>query len=132
MAEFSTESVEHQYGEALSPAPVPVGTRIAQIGSLLEELQRPASQGGIVPPVFGPQVDNELVVVRLGIAASLYTAIRCRSAAFGRHVLRVALDSSSWATRMGVSGHGRDAIEVAALLHDLGVIGMPDQVLLKA
>ena len=33
-----------------------------------------------MPPVFGPQVDNELVVVCLGIAASLYTAIRCRSA----------------------------------------------------
>ena len=33
---------------------------------------------------------------------------------------------------MGVNGHERDAIEVAALLHDLGVIGMPDQVLLKA
>ena len=47
------------------------------------------------------------------------------------HSLRVALASSAWATALEVPNAERDAIEVAALLHDIGKIGVPDKVLLK-
>ena len=45
---------------------------------------RPFAPGGEIAgevEVVGPQVDNQLVQVRLGIASSLYAALRCRYAA---------------------------------------------------
>ena len=47
------------------------------------------------------------------------------------HALRVALTCSGWATRLGLPDAERDAIEIAALLHDVGMIGAPDHILLK-
>ena len=43
----------------------------------------------------------------------------------------MALGASAWSTRLNLPHAERDAIEVAALLHDVGLIGVPDQVLLK-
>jgi diguanylate cyclase (GGDEF)-like protein/PAS domain S-box-containing protein len=45
--------------------------------------------------------------------------------------LRVALGCSSWAAKLGLDDETRDLLEVAALLHDVGKIGVPDKVLLK-
>jgi len=97
---------------------------------LLRELEQ-ASGGAVPPPVIDGHPDNQLVQVRLGIASSLYTALRCRHAPAAGHCLRVALTSSAWALWLQLSGQQRDVIEVAALLHDVGMIGLPDQILLK-
>jgi diguanylate cyclase (GGDEF)-like protein/putative nucleotidyltransferase with HDIG domain/PAS domain S-box-containing protein len=67
----------------------------------------------------------------LGIASGLHTALRCKDPATAAHSLRVALGCSSWAELMRLAPDERDALEVAALLHDVGKIGVPDQVLLK-
>lgn len=107
------------------------GNPLAEIHVLLEELDRAPAPSGISPPVISPQVDNQLVQVRLGVAGSLFTALRCRYAATANHSLRVALNCSGWAACMELDRKVRDQIEVAALLHDIGVIGVPDQVLLK-
>jgi diguanylate cyclase (GGDEF)-like protein len=45
--------------------------------------------------------------------------------------LRVALTASAWAFHNGLPDKARDTIEVAALLHDIGVMGVPDHILLK-
>jgi len=100
-----------------------------ELGRLLQELEPSSSHKPL--PVLASQTDNQLVQVRLGIAGSLYTALRCRHAAAAAHSLRVALTSSAWAASMGLSAADRDAMEVAALLHDVGMISLPDQVMLK-
>jgi diguanylate cyclase (GGDEF)-like protein len=84
-----------------------------------------------LPPVFGELVDDRLVQIRLGMASSLFTALQCKNAAVAGHSLRVALTCSAWALKMNLSEADCDAIEVAALLHDVGMIGAPDHILLK-
>jgi diguanylate cyclase (GGDEF)-like protein/putative nucleotidyltransferase with HDIG domain len=76
-------------------------------------------------------LENQLVQVRLGIASSLFTALRMKHADTASHSLRVALSTSSWMLAVGMSDEQRDIMEVAALLHDVGKIGVPDSILLK-
>lgn len=75
--------------------------------------------------------ENQLAVVRLGMASSLFFALRAKHAATAAKSLRVAISVSAWCERMGVDADFRDRIEVAALLHDIGKIGMPDRILRK-
>ncbi len=103
---------------------------MSELGTLLAELETAAAPRG-TGAVLGPQADNQLAQVRLGVAGSLYTTLRMRHAGMAAHGLRVALGSSAFAAWLGVEPAQRDLIEVAALLHDVGMIGLPDQVLLK-
>jgi len=118
---------------ALPPTavPAPAELRLSEVHALLDELQNVASTHEVLPPVFSPELDNRLVQMRLGVASSLFVALQCKHAATAGHALRVALSCSAWATRMRLDGAARDAIETAALLHDVGVIGVPDRILLK-
>lgn len=122
---------------AIPPVEAPRGTTSAdlwatELQSLLLELETVTAAGHRLPPVFSEAVDDQLVQVRLGVAASLFAALRCKNAAVAGHSLRVALTCSAWALKMELPETERDAIEVAALLHDVGVIGAPDHILLKA
>jgi diguanylate cyclase (GGDEF)-like protein len=74
---------------------------------------------------------NRLVQVRLGLASSLYVALRAKHAATASHCLRVALGASSWALARNMPAAELDDLEVAALLHDVGKIGVPDVILSK-
>lgn len=98
------------------------------LGQMIESLDK--------PPLLRPQYadddyENRLVQVRLGMASSLYLALRAKHAPTAIHSLRVALGCSAWAQAMGLSNEERDAIEIAALLHDVGKIGVSEHVLLK-
>ncbi|MEM9365850.1 MAG: diguanylate cyclase [Planctomycetota bacterium] len=75
--------------------------------------------------------ENQLAMVRLGMATSLFYALRAKHAPTAAHSLRVALVCSAWCDRLGLSEEDRDRIEVAALLHDIGTIGIPDRILRK-
>lgn len=77
------------------------------------------------------RAENRLVQARLGVASSLFAALRCKHADTASHSLRVTLCTASWALVMGMSEEQRDVMEVAALLHDIGKIAVPDDVLLK-
>jgi diguanylate cyclase (GGDEF)-like protein/PAS domain S-box-containing protein len=76
-------------------------------------------------------LENKLVQVRLGIASSLFAAMRAKHAPTAHHSLRVALSCSAWGAMLGLSEVQRDELEVASLLHDIGKIGVPDTILLK-
>ncbi len=104
---------------------------LTDLNGLLRELEIISAANYALPPVLSEPADNQLIQVRLGIASSLFAALQCKHAATAGHSLRVALTCSSWAAEMGLEQPRRDAIEIAALLHDLGVIGAPDQILLK-
>lgn len=104
---------------------------MTELSVLLRELEAVASAGRTLPPVFSETVDEQLVHIRLGLAASLFTALQCRNAAVAGHSLRVALSCSAWAMKLGLPEAQREAIEVAALLHDIGLVAAPDHALLK-
>ena len=99
-----------------------------RLTSLLQNLEEAAV------PLNTPAItacENQLIQVRLGVASSLMTALRWKHAASAAHSVRVALGCSSWALAMELPDQQRDEIEVAALLHDIGKIGVPDAILLK-
>ncbi|MDA8743357.1 diguanylate cyclase [Rubripirellula amarantea] len=103
-----------------------------RVGKLLAGLQESAPRTESFS--YSPddvRFENHLAVVRLGIATSLFYALRTKHAATAAHCLRVALSCSAWAERMKLDDETRDRIEVAALLHDLGKIGIPDRILRK-
>ena len=105
---------------------------VSEIGSLLHELGSVSSANVALPPVLDEETDNQLVRLRLGTAGSLFAALQCKHSATAGHALRVALTCSAWAVRMGLEQDRRDTVEIAALLHDIGVIGVPDQILMKS
>lgn len=104
----------------------------ARVGRLLASLQESAPVAdGAAGSDADAKFENQLALVRLGMATSLFYALRTKHAATAAHCLRVALSCSAWAERMGLDEATRDRIEVAALLHDLGKIGIPDRILRK-
>lgn len=72
-----------------------------------------------------------LVQARLGAGSSLFTALRCKHSPTAAHSLRVALSCSAWGMAVDLDPELLSDLEVAALLHDIGKIGVPDAVLLK-
>jgi diguanylate cyclase (GGDEF)-like protein/PAS domain S-box-containing protein len=101
-----------------------------RVGRLLAGLQDSAPSAS-EPKNTAERFENELAVVRLGMAASLFYALRTKHAPTAAHCLRVAISCSAWAERMGLDDAARDRVEVAALLHDIGKIGIPDRILRK-
>ncbi len=78
------------------------------------------------------EIDDEAIVqARLGVAAGLYTALKYKNPSMAAHVLRVALVASAWSDRLELTTPQRLSVEMAALLHDLGIIGLPDRILYK-
>ncbi|MGD0900671.1 MAG: diguanylate cyclase, partial [Thermoguttaceae bacterium] len=104
---------------------------VAELGTLLKELDVPGATGEGPPPAAEEAADDQWARRRLGVADSLFTALRCKHAPTAEHSLRVALCCSAWVAKLGWQRQPRQQIEVAALLHDVGVIGAPDHILLK-
>ncbi len=116
-----------------NPAPLPLGMEgddgLHVVASLLSGLDEAA---GASPELRRETAhENHLVQVRLGIASALFASLRAKHAATASHCLRVALGCSSWAAAIGLSDQQRDVLETAALLHDVGKIGIPDDILRK-
>jgi diguanylate cyclase (GGDEF)-like protein/PAS domain S-box-containing protein len=111
--------------------------RVAEISSLLHALEEVAGSNGLAARKEVPQArpaskhENKLVQVRLGMGSSLFAALRQKHPQSAEHSLRVALGCSSWALFAGMDDESRDVVELAALLHDLGKIGVPDAILTK-
>ncbi len=106
--------------------------RTAEVAQLLQSLDEAAAQSGrSATGILTDSNEPKLVHARLGIASGLHTALRCKDPATASHSVRVALGCSSWAAVMELDPAERDALEIAALLHDVGKIGVPDKVLFK-
>jgi putative nucleotidyltransferase with HDIG domain len=64
--------------------------------------------------------------------AALSRSIEAKDNYTGNHTERVAAVSVALARRLGYEGQELDAIEIGALLHDVGKIGVPERILQKA
>ncbi len=105
--------------------------KLAVLSSLLQRLEEAAQNDGLAPDNLPDTHQTQLVKIRLGMASSLFTALRAKHPATANHCFRVALGVSSWAAARNLKDDLRNAIEIAALLHDVGKIGVPDGVLVK-
>ena len=74
---------------------------------------------------------SELEASRLEIVHCLARAAEYRDDDTGRHVMRVGRFAGILARQLGVGGDRVAMIEIAAQLHDVGKIGVPDSILLK-
>jgi putative two-component system response regulator len=73
----------------------------------------------------------ELEASQLQIIYCLARAGECRDENTGRHVLRVGRYAEILAREMGIPSHHARLIGLAAQLHDVGKIGVPDAILNK-
>lgn len=103
---------------------------MTEIAALLRSLDETAANSGRSQPK-GIQKENKLAQARLGIASSLFLALRAKHAPTAAHSMRVALGCSTWTQALELASQERDQIETAALLHDIGKIGVPDHILQK-
>ncbi len=110
-----------------SPRELAGGTRLADAFSKLDD----AAPAGREQYARRVRYENKLVQARLGIAASLFTALRAKHPPTAAHSLRVAMGVSCWVIARQMEEDWLDQVEIAALLHDVGKIGVPDRVLLK-
>jgi putative two-component system response regulator len=74
---------------------------------------------------------EELVQSRRQVIFSLARAAEFRDNETGHHVIRVGKYAALIALELGFSSNQADAIELAAQLHDVGKIGIPDRILHK-
>ncbi len=105
--------------------------RWAALTTLFAAIEDGAESPALVPKTSGNSHELQLAHARLGVASSLFSALRAKHPPTAAHCLRVALGISSWALASELPEAERDHLEVAALLHDVGKIGVPDHVLLK-
>lgn len=77
--------------------------------------------------------DEQLLdgVIDSSVLRSLLSALHFRDAASLHHVRRTAAVATSLARFLGWEGRPLKILEVAALLHDMGKIGVPDNILFK-
>jgi diguanylate cyclase (GGDEF)-like protein/putative nucleotidyltransferase with HDIG domain len=132
MQESSRPRVGSATAEPAPSQPSAAEGQIAEISSLLNELdERGTNRAALPRSVLTRAQENDLVQVRLGVATGLFTTLRAKHEPTAQHCLRVALGLSTWAEKIGLSHEQRDEIELAALLHDIGKIGIPDNILMK-
>lgn len=103
------------------------------IGEMLNQLDRAAIVTGQASDEADTESDYvvQLAENRLGMVASLFTALRYRDPATASHSLRVAVCCSRWAAALSMPDKLRTQLEAAALLHDVGKISVTDAVLRK-
>jgi diguanylate cyclase (GGDEF)-like protein/putative nucleotidyltransferase with HDIG domain len=96
----------------------------------VEELRRNAEQ------LRGLLADREELLTRmhrsyLSTITSLARTIEAKDPYTGGHTERVGMIARALAARLGFDQDGLRAVEVGAIVHDIGKIGIPDQILLK-
>ncbi|HEY4916720.1 MAG TPA: HD domain-containing phosphohydrolase [Solirubrobacteraceae bacterium] len=76
--------------------------------------------------------EEELQAARLEDLAHLALAAECRDDGTHQHTERVATLAELIARELGMSAQLSETLRLAAPLHDIGKLGIPDQILLKA
>lgn len=74
---------------------------------------------------------EQLAALYRATVESLATAIDAKDATTHEHVIRVQAISAMIAEALGIAGEELEGIRTAALLHDIGELGVPEHILLK-
>ena len=83
------------------------------------------------PALWSRRLEDELHRVRSALVCSLVTLVDLKDLATGVHSTRLAQWAIRVAKRLGLDEEEVRDVEVAALLHDIGKLGVPDSILLK-
>lgn len=126
-----TDSAATQSGDEHIAIPTSPAEGLRSIATLLGSLEEVSEIGALTGSSTELPYQTRLTEKRLGLANSLFLALRAKHAPTAAHSLRVALAVSSWSYDLGFADEQRDVVEIAALLHDIGKIGIPDHILLK-
>lgn len=97
---------------------------------LLLDLLR-LSRNGDLATTTDPEADALDGVITRPVLRSLLAALRLRDIETIHHVRRTAMFATGLARFLGWDGVALRELEIAALLHDIGKIGVPDHVLFK-
>jgi diguanylate cyclase (GGDEF)-like protein/PAS domain S-box-containing protein len=125
----SPEPLSHS---AMPGLAVDAAGKIAELSDLLAELDGwSKTRSGSQRLELSDDDHDRLAQARLGVAGSLFLALKHKDPGTARRSLRVALGCSAWSLWMEQDPRFREQLELAALVHDVGKIGVPDRVLLK-
>ncbi len=124
---FSEES-EHQRQMLVSQLELERVRNEAESLRLRSELERQAREEAQAK-VF--QRTQELEFAQLEIVSRLALAAEFRDDATGEHTYRVGRNAAMIARELGWLQHEVETLKLAARLHDVGKIGIPDAILLK-
>src|SRR5882724_8934634 len=98
-------------GAAAPMAADPARSADAQIGAVSSLLGSIDTAAPLEPALLDSAelaLENRLIQVRLGVASSLFSALRAKHAPTAHHSLRVALNCSAWGAMLGLGDAERD------------------------
>jgi putative nucleotidyltransferase with HDIG domain len=126
----------HTHGIALVAGGKQVGSLSLVHDGGFDEARWGRIRDAIVPQLATAIESAELVEqvrrTHLATIAALSRSIEAKDNYTGDHTERVAAVAVALAKRLGYDGAELDAIEIGALLHDVGKIGVPERILQKA
>jgi putative nucleotidyltransferase with HDIG domain len=113
--------------------PVKRGDLVVAVQRALLQRAAAAHHHAVVEWMYAELARNEDRVrdVTLGTLASLINAVDARSPHFRGHSKAVALQAAAVAQTLGLDEDSVEAVRTAGLLHDIGMIGIPDAVTQK-
>jgi diguanylate cyclase (GGDEF)-like protein/PAS domain S-box-containing protein len=103
----------------LNATPELASVEVSKLSDMVEQLD----DGSSAPAVNAKAPTN--------VASKLFRGLRAKHAPTAEHGLRVALGCSVWANACNNPESFCNDLEVSALLHDIGKIGVPDAILAK-
>ena len=134
-AEARIASRTEESGIPLLAAGTRVGSLELEPGSAFDERRWERLRDAILPQLATAVESADLIErVRrqhLATIAALSRSIEAKDYYTGGHTERVSAVAVAIATRLGYSGGDLHAIEIGALLHDIGKIGVPEAILQK-
>lgn len=114
---------------------VKVGALAVGMGEQFDEARWNRVRDAVLPQLSTAVESASLVdKVRrqhLATIAALSRSMEAKDDYTGGHVERVSELAVALAEQLGYSGHDLDAVEIGALLHDIGKIGIPESILRK-
>jgi putative nucleotidyltransferase with HDIG domain len=125
-----------------APGGIPLVTGGARVGTLhlqpsdTFDAERWARLGDAIVPQLATALEGTVLVeqvrkTHLDTIAALSRSMEAKDLYTGGHTERVAELAVALARRLGFSQADLDAIEIGALLHDIGKIGIPERILHK-